>query len=631
MEEEDISLFLSDDSSDEEIIFKKVPVHKDNNPIQTSEPILDDQIDAVEDIGQVKPILENEDKEMEEEILETVPEQAPDSSEGAKQQDQAEIIQPILEKDDKEVVDEPLDTVLEDKKIEDEFFEIVPEQAPVNEVAKQKYQLDQAEAVGEGEDIFEEEEKEKEIVEEALNTVIEQAPDNDHGAKEQDKTDQAKPILEEMEEELSETIPEDAPVNEVVQQKYQLDQAEAIGAVEDILEEEDKEIVYKVLDTVHEQAPENDHGAKQQNKTEDSFEETIAELEAVIEDKNEIMLESNIAILPEHDSNQVDESDTNDDTFNETIEKIDDDRSQEAVELLKDAQLDQVSQNEPDTEDLDDEVILKTTPVIEDKIQETSEAGDILKEPVDDNDTKDSFNEYVGDIVSENDDQNQMVLDNFQPEHNNPCNDEGSKKESKNDSFIESVDIIEKDESDNDLPKQVASDEIGAKQDDITDKTTEKILSILDDNKVQMQEPNKLASWDGSANPQHDKTVTKQDNDKHDITDETIEKIIPNLDENKIQMQEPIKHAPWNESANPPQDNDKYESSEEIIEKILPILEGNEIQMEEPDAHWDESANLKLDEMEQSSKTENSNENDDNLEFTFDEIEAVMDNTEVNI
>ena len=224
-----------------------------------------------------------------------------------------------------------------------------------------------------------------------------------------------------------------------------------------------------------------------------------------------------------------------------------------------------------------------------------------------------------------------MVLDNFQTEHNNPCNDEGSKKESKNDSFIESVDIIEKDESDNDLPKQVASDEIGAKQDDITDKTTEKILSILDDNKVQMQEPNKLASWDGSANPQHDKTVTKQDNDKHDITDETIEKIIPNLDENKIQMQEPIKHTPWNESANPPQDNDKYESSEEIIEKILPILEENEIQMEEPDAHWDESANLKLDEMEQSSKTENSNENDDNLEFTFDEIEAVMDNTEVNI
>ena len=215
-------------------------------------------------------------------------------------------------------------------------------------------------------------------------------------------------------------------------------------------------------------------------------------------------------------------------------------------------------------------------------------------------------------------------------------NDEGSKKESKNDGFIESVDIIEKDKFDNNLLKQVASvDESGTKKDDdkhdITDETTEKILPILDENKIQMQEPNKLASWDGRANPQHDKTVTKQDNDKHDITDETIEKIIPNLDENKIQMQEPTKHAPWNESANPPQDNDKYESSEEIIEKILPILEGNEIQMEEPDAHWDESANLKLDEMEQSSKTENSNENDDNLEFTFDEIEAVMDNTEVNI
>ena len=122
MEEEDISLFLSDDSSDEEVIFKKVPVLEDNSQIERPKPILDDQIDAVEDIGQVKPILENEDKEMEEEILETVPEQAPDSSEGAKQQDQAEIIQPILEKDDKEVVDEPLDTVLEDKKIEDEFF-----------------------------------------------------------------------------------------------------------------------------------------------------------------------------------------------------------------------------------------------------------------------------------------------------------------------------------------------------------------------------------------------------------------------------------------------------------------------------------------------------------------------------
>ena len=44
-----------------------------------------------------------------------------------------------------------------------------------------------------------------------------------------------------------------------------------------------------------------------------------------------------------------------------------------------------------------------------------------------------------------------MVLDNFQPEHDNPCNDEGSKKESKDYSFIESVDIIEKDKSDNDL------------------------------------------------------------------------------------------------------------------------------------------------------------------------------------
>ena len=126
MEEEDISLFLSDDSSDEEVIFKKVPVLEDNNQTQRPKPILDDQIDAVEDIGQVKPILEEDDKEiileeddkkMEEEILETVPEQAPDNAEGSKQDqlDQAEIIEPFLEKDDKKVVNEPLDTVLEDK------------------------------------------------------------------------------------------------------------------------------------------------------------------------------------------------------------------------------------------------------------------------------------------------------------------------------------------------------------------------------------------------------------------------------------------------------------------------------------------------------------------------------------
>merc|ERR1712166_759645 len=129
--------------------------------------------------------------------------------------------------------------------------------------------------------------------------------------------------------------------------------------------------------------------------------------------------------------------------------------------------LEQVPHNEPDTEDLDDEVIFKTIPVIEDKIQETSEAGDILKEPVDNSEAKDSFNEYVDEIVSENDDKNQMVINHVQPEHDDPCNDEGSKKESKNNSFNESVDIIEKDKSDNDLPKQVASgDESGAKEDD---------------------------------------------------------------------------------------------------------------------------------------------------------------------
>ena len=43
-----------------------------------------------------------------------------------------------------------------------------------------------------------------------------------------------------MDEELLETVPEQAPVNEVAKQKYQLDQVEAIGEVEHILEEEDR-------------------------------------------------------------------------------------------------------------------------------------------------------------------------------------------------------------------------------------------------------------------------------------------------------------------------------------------------------------------------------------------------------
>ena len=89
-----------------------------------------------------------------------------------------------------------------------------------------------------------------------------------------------------------------------------------------------------------------------------------------------------------------------------------------------------------------------------------------------------------------------------------------AKKQHKHEIFNESVDIIEKDKFDNNLLKQVAS---------------------------------------------VDESGTKKDDDKHDITDETTEKILPILDENKIQMQEPIKHTPWNESANPPQDNDKYE------------------------------------------------------------------------
>ena len=148
------------------------------------------------------------------------------------------------------------------------------------------------------------------------------------------------------------------------------------------------------------------------------------------------------------------------------------------------------------------------------------------------------FNKYVHEIVYENDDKNPMVLDNFQPEHDNPCNDEGSKKE-KNESKNESVDIIEKDKSDNDLPKQVASgNENGAKQDDdehdITDKTIEKILPILEENKIEMQEPNKHAPLDESANPQHDKMGAKQDNDKYDTSEGTIEKILPIMEENDI-------------------------------------------------------------------------------------------------
>ena len=99
------------------------------------------------------------------------------------------------------------------------------------------------------------------------------------------------------------------------------------------------------------------------------------------------------------------------------------------------------------------------------------------------------------------------VLDNFQTEHNNPCNDEGSKKESKNDGFIESVNIIEKDKSDNDLPKQVASeDESGAKQYDDKDETIEKLIPITEENEIKMQEPKKRV-WNESTNPQHNTMV----------------------------------------------------------------------------------------------------------------------------
>ena len=83
------------------------------------------------------------------------------------------------------------------------------------------------------------------------------------------------------------------------------------------------------------------------------------------------------------------------------------------------------------------------------------------------------------------------------------------------------------------------------------------------------------------------------------------------------------------ENCNRNKNNAKHDV--ETIEKIPTILEETEIQMQEPDAHCDESAEQKLDKIEQSSKIENSNENDNNLEFTFDEIEAVMDNTEVKI
>ena len=517
--------------------------------------------------------------------------------------------------------------------------------------------------------------------------IDDSSDEEDNNQIQQDQLDQAEiiePILEEeeMEEELLETIPEQVPVNEGAKQKYPLDQSEAIDEVEHILEEENKEIVEEALDTNLEQVSNNEHGAKQQDKTENSFEETIAELEAVIENKNEIMLEYNNDILPEHDPNNdkgakevVDKSDTN-----EPLDKIDIDKNQEAVELLKDVQLEQVPQNEPDPEDLDDEVLLETIPVNEDKIQEISEPGNFLKEPVDDSDAKDDcFNESVDEIVSENDDKNPMVLDHVQPKPDHSCNDQGiankvddindnedtfngsideiatntddrnlkmvldvqpehkdpsnegftkkfDDKNDKHDIFNASVDeilpdIIEVDKSDNNIPKQASGDKSDVEQnDDKHDETIEKILPILEENKIQMHEPD--AHWDESAKQKLDKTGAKQDNDKDDNSDKTVEKILPILEENEILMQEPDAH--WDESAKQKldktgskQDNDKNDNSGENVEKILPILEDDELQILESD--------------EKDDKIENSlNENDENLEFTFDEIEAVLDQTKVN-
>ena len=182
MEEEDISLLLSDDSSYEEKKKKKVSVIEDNNQIKRPEPILDDQIDAVEDIGQIKSILEEDGKEMVEEPLETVPEQAPGNVGGFQQQDQldhAEIIEPILEKDEKDVVNEPLDTDLEDKKIVDKPLDILHHQAASNEGSN--HQTDQDEAIDIIEPILEEDDKE--IVEEPFDSNPEQSQDNYEGDK----------------------------------------------------------------------------------------------------------------------------------------------------------------------------------------------------------------------------------------------------------------------------------------------------------------------------------------------------------------------------------------------------------------------------------------------------------------
>ena len=79
-------------------------------------------------------------------------------------------------------------------------------------------------------------------------------------------------------------------------------------------------------------------------------------------------------------------------------------------------------------------------------------------------------------------------------------------------------------------------------------KLLKKILSILEEKKIQMQEFNENAPWDESANPPPDKKGAKQDNVKYDITDETTEKILPILEENEIQIQGPNKHATWGES-----------------------------------------------------------------------------------
>ena len=90
-----------------------------------------------------------------------------------------------------------------------------------------------------------------------------------------------------MDEELLETVPEQAPVNEVAKQKYQLHQVEAIGEVGHILEGEDKDIVEEALDSIAIiKEPVDDIDAK------DSFNEYVHEIVSENDDKNKVVLDN---------------------------------------------------------------------------------------------------------------------------------------------------------------------------------------------------------------------------------------------------------------------------------------------------------------------------------------------------